>query len=326
MAPSRPQITWKPSRPRTSAGARTPTRSIRAGAVSSKGSSWVARPARRAAADWAMRGADRHRPPHLRLSRPRPFPGPPRSAQRAPRTAIRSWNCPSSASPRPTSTAPSTPALSSACRAATLRELLDALRETYCRTIGVEYMHIQDTRIRRWLQERMEPRRNRPDFDRAQKLRILQEPALRRAVRAVPAHPLHRPEALLAGRGRDAHPAAGSHRREGRRRAASARSSWAWPTAAGSTSWPTSSASPTRRSSPSSRTTTCPSRWTATATSSITSAFPATASTPRGSQIHLSLTPNPSHLEAVDPGGRGPDPRQADAVRRQRAQAGASRC
>ena len=50
---------------------------------------------------------------------------------------------------------------------ATLRELLAALRETYCRTIGVEYMHIQDTRIRRWLQERMEPRRNRPELRRA---------------------------------------------------------------------------------------------------------------------------------------------------------------
>jgi 2-oxoglutarate dehydrogenase E1 component len=58
---------------------------------------------------------------------------------------------------------------------ATLRELLAALRETYCRTIGVEYLHIQDTRIRRWLQERMEPRRNRPNFDRAKKLTILKE-------------------------------------------------------------------------------------------------------------------------------------------------------
>ena len=47
------------------------------------------------------------------------------------------------------------------------------------------------------------------------------EPALRRAVRAVPAHPLRRPEALLAGRGRDADPAARRHRREGRRTAAS---------------------------------------------------------------------------------------------------------
>ena len=55
----------------------------------------------------------------------------------------------------------------------TLRQLIDALKETYCRTIGVEYMHIQDTRIRRWLQERMEPRRNRPRFDQAKKVRIL---------------------------------------------------------------------------------------------------------------------------------------------------------
>src|SRR5262249_25952014 len=58
---------------------------------------------------------------------------------------------------------------------ATLRELLAALRETYCRTIGVEYMHIQDRRIRRWLQERMEPRRNQPNFQRRKKLRILME-------------------------------------------------------------------------------------------------------------------------------------------------------
>jgi 2-oxoglutarate dehydrogenase E1 component len=58
---------------------------------------------------------------------------------------------------------------------ATLRDLLAALRETYCRTIGVEYMHIQDTHIRRWLQERMEPRRNRPNLPRRQKLRVLME-------------------------------------------------------------------------------------------------------------------------------------------------------
>jgi 2-oxoglutarate dehydrogenase E1 component len=36
-------------------------------------------------------------------------------------------------------------------------------------------MHIQDTRIRRWLQERMEPRRNRPNFSRRQKLRVLMD-------------------------------------------------------------------------------------------------------------------------------------------------------
>ena len=57
---------------------------------------------------------------------------------------------------------------------ATLRQLIAALRETYCRTIGVEYMYIQDLRVRRWLQERMEPHRNRPRFERTQKIRILQ--------------------------------------------------------------------------------------------------------------------------------------------------------
>jgi 2-oxoglutarate dehydrogenase E1 component len=56
---------------------------------------------------------------------------------------------------------------------ATLRELLKVLRETYCRSVGVEYMHIQNPRVRRWLQERMEPIRNRPRFDLRQKRRII---------------------------------------------------------------------------------------------------------------------------------------------------------
>jgi 2-oxoglutarate dehydrogenase E1 component len=55
----------------------------------------------------------------------------------------------------------------------TLRDIIGALRETYCRAVGVEYMHLQDPGERRWLQERMEPVRNRPDLDRAARLRIL---------------------------------------------------------------------------------------------------------------------------------------------------------
>ncbi|WP_124055261.1 multifunctional oxoglutarate decarboxylase/oxoglutarate dehydrogenase thiamine pyrophosphate-binding subunit/dihydrolipoyllysine-residue succinyltransferase subunit [Arcanobacterium ihumii] len=38
----------------------------------------------------------------------------------------------------------------------TLREILDQLREAYCRTVGIEYMHIQDPAQRRWFQERLE--------------------------------------------------------------------------------------------------------------------------------------------------------------------------
>jgi 2-oxoglutarate dehydrogenase E1 component len=56
---------------------------------------------------------------------------------------------------------------------ATLRDLIAALRETYCRTIGVEFMHIEATPIRRWLLDRMEPNRNRPDYDRARKIALL---------------------------------------------------------------------------------------------------------------------------------------------------------
>ena len=56
---------------------------------------------------------------------------------------------------------------------ATLREIVELLEETYCRTIGVEYLHIQDTEKRRWLQERMESVRNRPQRSRPEKLRLL---------------------------------------------------------------------------------------------------------------------------------------------------------
>jgi 2-oxoglutarate dehydrogenase E1 component len=57
--------------------------------------------------------------------------------------------------------------------ASTLRAVIAILRETYCRTIGVEFMHIRDTQIRRWLLDRMEPTRNRPRFDIRKKRRII---------------------------------------------------------------------------------------------------------------------------------------------------------
>jgi 2-oxoglutarate dehydrogenase E1 component len=56
---------------------------------------------------------------------------------------------------------------------ATLREILEVLKDTYCRTIGVEYLHIQDTPVRRWFQQEMEPNRNRPEIGRDKKHRIL---------------------------------------------------------------------------------------------------------------------------------------------------------
>jgi multifunctional 2-oxoglutarate metabolism enzyme len=46
-------------------------------------------------------------------------------------------------------------------QSASLREILDILRETYCGTTGVEYMNIQHPEQKRWLQDKMEPSRNR---------------------------------------------------------------------------------------------------------------------------------------------------------------------
>jgi 2-oxoglutarate decarboxylase len=54
-----------------------------------------------------------------------------------------------------------------------LRDILDTLRETYCGKIGPEYMHMQETVQKRWLQDRMEPSRNKQPLDGATKRRIL---------------------------------------------------------------------------------------------------------------------------------------------------------
>ena len=57
----------------------------------------------------------------------------------------------------------------------TLRNLIAALRETYCGTLGVEYMDIPDKRRRDWLQAHMESRRNRPELGAEARVRILQK-------------------------------------------------------------------------------------------------------------------------------------------------------
>ncbi|MDQ1617057.1 MAG: multifunctional 2-oxoglutarate metabolism enzyme, partial [Actinomycetota bacterium] len=55
---------------------------------------------------------------------------------------------------------------------ATLREILGVLRESYCRRIGIEYMHIQDPDERHWIQERVEVGSPKPS--REEQLRILE--------------------------------------------------------------------------------------------------------------------------------------------------------
>ncbi len=54
-----------------------------------------------------------------------------------------------------------------------LREIVQRLQKTYCGSIGVQFMHIDDVRIRRWLQERMERTQNHLALRRETQLRIL---------------------------------------------------------------------------------------------------------------------------------------------------------
>jgi 2-oxoglutarate dehydrogenase E1 component len=54
-----------------------------------------------------------------------------------------------------------------------LREIISRLRDTYCRWIGVQFMHIDDLDVRTWLQERMEGAQNRIELTREEQLRIL---------------------------------------------------------------------------------------------------------------------------------------------------------
>ncbi|KFF99531.1 alpha-ketoglutarate decarboxylase [Streptomyces scabiei] len=52
-----------------------------------------------------------------------------------------------------------------------LRDILGVLRDSYCRTTGVEFMHIQDPKQRRWIQDRIERAHSKPE--REEQLRIL---------------------------------------------------------------------------------------------------------------------------------------------------------
>lgn len=56
-------------------------------------------------------------------------------------------------------------------KAAPLRDILGVLRDSYCRTIGLEYMHIQDPEQRRWIQDTVERPYAKPT--REEQLRIL---------------------------------------------------------------------------------------------------------------------------------------------------------
>ena len=58
---------------------------------------------------------------------------------------------------------------------ATVREVWERMRDTYCQYISAEFMHIDNLEVRSWLQERMEISRNRVHLDRREQVRILKK-------------------------------------------------------------------------------------------------------------------------------------------------------
>ena len=96
---------------------------------------------------------------------------------------------------------------------ATLDEILHVLRDAYCRTLAIEYMHIQDPEQKRWIQQHVEGLPTTLEHRRA--TAHPRSPQRGGGVRALPTHPLRRAEAVRArGRGVDHRPA----RRAARRR------------------------------------------------------------------------------------------------------------
>lgn len=57
----------------------------------------------------------------------------------------------------------------------TMRDMLKALRDTYCRSVGAEFMHISDPAAKRWIQERLESTLGVPSFSVERKRHILQQ-------------------------------------------------------------------------------------------------------------------------------------------------------
>ena len=199
---------------------------------------------------------------------------------------------------------------------ATLRDILKALQDTYCGTLGVEYMYISSRAEKRWIQERLEPIRSKPSYSRRLQAPHPRAPHRGRGAGALPAHPLRRPEALLARRRRDADPGArqpAAARGRGRRAGAGDRhGAPRAPQRAGEHAW----ARCPRTCSPSSRASTHDSLLAGDV--KYHQGFSSDINTP-GGPMHLTLAFNPSHLEIVNPGGRGlgagaPAPPQATAA------------
>ncbi len=57
---------------------------------------------------------------------------------------------------------------------ASLREIYEALQDTYCGSVGAEFMHIVDTEQRRWVQQRMDAVKSKPTYSESVKKHLLE--------------------------------------------------------------------------------------------------------------------------------------------------------
>ncbi len=152
---------------------------------------------------------------------------------------------------------------------ATLREILETLRQTYCGKIGCEYMNIQVPEQKRWLQQRMEPGANNWPLEREAQLRILRNLIAAEEFE----HFLHARfvgQKRFALEGGETALAILEEILERAARNKSTRSSSAWRTAAGSTCWRTWWARTSRKYSRSSKARSTPRARRVRATSNIT--------------------------------------------------------
>ncbi len=60
---------------------------------------------------------------------------------------------------------------------AKLRDILEAVRSTYCGNIGVEYMYVTDTDQKRWIQRRFESQRSKANYSKTERRHILERVA-----------------------------------------------------------------------------------------------------------------------------------------------------
>ena len=122
---------------------------------------------------------------------------------------------------------------------ATIREILKILRRTYCRHIGVEFMHITSPAQKSWIQERIEGKDKDIAFTAGRQARDPQQADRGRAVREVRRREIHRHQALRARRRARRWCRRWSRSSSAAASSASKRSSSAWRIAGASTCSPT---------------------------------------------------------------------------------------